>query len=303
MFRDCCFEYAGVNSSTYNLVMLFMDNDSSKFNSGAEYEPIVSTIPCSAEQLLYEIKHNEKPLSFDIEIFNPDGVIPLEQTIEIKNWLFGQDGWKTFRTIDERQDYYLKCLILPKEDIVDGLGVRGFSCTIQNVSGFWYKDKTTTILGTDLEDKTEFTKSVQVTSALGKQGVPLFPIITIDVDSPDEVPEDYEQRITIGIESKTNKSSAVMSYYQQLPKNQFQFICYPKYTTFTADSDNRRYLLQPTYTTSTLLYFEEGNNEITLKGSLKWQLGGNSFEETTVLGKFIKKIEITCAEPYRLGGI
>lgn len=303
MFRDCCFEYAGINSSTYNLALLFMDNSSDKFDSGAGYEPITTTIPCSAEQLLYEIKHNEKPLSFDVEIFNPDGVIPLEQTIEIKNWLFGQDGWKTFRTIDERQDYYLKCLILPKEDIVDGLGVRGFSCTIQNVSGFWYKDKTTTIFNSDLTDKTEFSKSVQVMSALGNQGVPLFPTITIDVDTTGLIPKDYEQRIIVNIESETNNSSVVMSYYQASPKSQFQFKCYPRYTTFTADSDNRRYLLQPKRTTSTLLYFGEGDNKVKIEGSLKWQIGGGVTEETGVLSDFITKIDITCAEPCRLGGI
>ena len=60
---------------------------------------------------------------------------------EIKNWLFGQDGWKTLRVLDERQNYNLKCIFEPKEDIVDGIGYRGVRCTIHNISPFWYGDE------------------------------------------------------------------------------------------------------------------------------------------------------------------
>lgn len=48
---------------------------------------------------------------------NTDGAIPIEQMKKIKDWLFGQDGWKKFVLINERQDYYLRTLLIPDEDI------------------------------------------------------------------------------------------------------------------------------------------------------------------------------------------
>lgn len=67
--------------------------------------------------MLYGLKHSENPLKFSIEIVNTDGAIPIEQMKKIKDWLFGQDGWKKFVLINERQDYYLRTLLIPDEDI------------------------------------------------------------------------------------------------------------------------------------------------------------------------------------------
>lgn len=140
MYRGCRFEYANVNSEDFNLSLAYVDNANDKFDSGGLYEPITDSIPRSAEELLYGLNYNEEPLEFEIEILNLDDAIPFEQSIKIKNWLFGQDGWKTFRIMDENQEYYLKCLLIPKEDITDVSGLRGFRCKLKNNSGFWYKD-------------------------------------------------------------------------------------------------------------------------------------------------------------------
>ena len=135
------FEYAGKSSSIYNLVSCEIEKDYKNIVSGAEYEPTVDTLPHSANQLLLGLDYSDKPLEFNLEIINPDGNIPFSQVEEIKDWLFGQNGWQKFVLINERQDYYLRALLIPSEDIMDVNGYRGFRCKVRNDSGFWYRDE------------------------------------------------------------------------------------------------------------------------------------------------------------------
>lgn len=142
IMRGCSFTYAGQNSEDYNLALFFVGSAPNEVISGGEYELSTDIIPHISEQLLYRKKY-ENPLEFEIEIINPDDVIPLEQMRIIKKWLFSQSGWKTFKLQDpDYNDYYLKCLLVPKEDIIDGLGYRGVRCTLHNNSPFWYKEPT-----------------------------------------------------------------------------------------------------------------------------------------------------------------
>ena len=145
MSRFDIFEYAGKTSSIYNLVSCEINKDYHNIISGAEYEPTVDTLPHSANQLLLGLDYSSKPLEFDLEIINPDDNIPYTQVEEIKDWLFGQSGWKKFVVINERQDYYLRALLIPGEDIMDMNGYRGFRCKVRNDSGFWYRDENVTI--------------------------------------------------------------------------------------------------------------------------------------------------------------
>ena len=109
------------------------------FVTGAEYEPMIDTLPSRAESLLYGIKYSEKPLEFEVDIINPDEAIPMKQMIEIKDWLFGQDGWKKlYIKSPDYENMYLKCLFLPENDIRDSSGYRGVRCKVKNISGFWY---------------------------------------------------------------------------------------------------------------------------------------------------------------------
>lgn len=139
------FEYAGKNSEIYNLVLCEIDKDYKSLISGAEYEPSVDSLPHTANQLLLGLNYSDKPLEFDLEIINPDENIPYTQVEEIKDWLFGQNGWKKFVVINERQDYYLRALLIPSEDIMDVNGYRGFRCKLRNDSGFWYRDENVSI--------------------------------------------------------------------------------------------------------------------------------------------------------------
>lgn len=143
MFRECYFEYAGQSSQPYNLMLTYVSNNNTDFDSGGKFDLKTDALPRSHETLLYGKDYSAQPLSFEIEILNVDDYIPLEQMAEIKNWLFGQNGWKSLKILDERQDYFLKCILSPIEDIVDGSGYRGVRCTLQNASPFWYGEQRT----------------------------------------------------------------------------------------------------------------------------------------------------------------
>lgn len=138
MFRECYFEYAGKSSQDYNLMLCYVGDAPDSFNSGGEFDPKTDTLPRSNEILLYDKDYSSNPLEFEVEFISTHGIIPQPQMTEIKNWLFGQNGWKTFRCMDDRQDYQLKCIFLPGEDIVGNGGYRGLRCTLKNVSPFWY---------------------------------------------------------------------------------------------------------------------------------------------------------------------
>lgn len=139
MFRECYFEYAGRYSGEFNLIMAYVTDSNDSFISGGSYTPTTDSLPALAESILYSLNYGENPLEFSVEIVNPEENIPVEQFTEIKDWLFGQDGWKKLKLESEIfKNYYLKCLLIPESDIVDGTGFRGVKCTIRNISGFWY---------------------------------------------------------------------------------------------------------------------------------------------------------------------
>lgn len=138
MFRGCYFEFAGKSSEPYNLMLFYKDNKRDDFNSGGEFELKTDSIPYSEEQFLYGKDYSENPLEFEVEIVTPEGNIPQMQMVEIKNWLFGQDGWRDLTVTDDTQAYHLKCVLIPSEDITDCNGYRGVRCTIHNASPFWY---------------------------------------------------------------------------------------------------------------------------------------------------------------------
>lgn len=141
MFRFSKFDYAGIHSGEFNLILAYTSNDYDLV-SGGEYQPTTDKLPHNARQLLYDISYADNPLEFTVDIINPDpdDNISLEQMKEIKNWLFGQDGWKRLKVYDETSDYYLNALFIPDSDITDARGYRGLRCKVQNDSGFWYQD-------------------------------------------------------------------------------------------------------------------------------------------------------------------
>lgn len=156
MFKASYFKYADIYSGKYNLIMAYVSRNQD-FITGAEYEPMIDTLSSRAESLLYGIKYSEKPLEFEVDIVNPDEAIPMKQMMEIKDWLFGQDGWKKlYIKSPDYENMYLKCLLLPENDIRDSSGYRGVRCKVKNISGFWYgKDEVITYTKSDFDALTD----------------------------------------------------------------------------------------------------------------------------------------------------
>lgn len=184
LFRDCYFTYNGIYSGDYNLILAFITDDNFEFKSGSEYEPTTATLPHNAQQLLYNLNYSDSPLEFTIEIISPEDNIPLETMIEIKNWLFGQDGWKRLTLHNETSDYYLNALFIPDSDITDARGYRGLRCKIQNDSGFWYQDNEVEFTGvTSKPSNTGQTLSFETTIDIEGQPInnKICPIIDLKI--------------------------------------------------------------------------------------------------------------------------
>lgn len=197
MFRECYFEYAGQSSQPYDLMLCYVSNSNTDFDSGGKFDLKTDTPPRSHETLLYGKDYSAQPLEFEVEFLHLNGHIPFEQMIEIKEWLFGQDGYKTFRLNDGNQGYCLKCIFKPGEDIVDGTGYKGLRCTLCNASPFWYGE----------EVKTSIDLSGEYSSYNGEfQGGNCTVYIDVDFDTP--------CRIYPKIEFKN--ASPMSKYYFQL---------------------------------------------------------------------------------------
>ena len=232
MFKASYFKYADIYSGKYNLIMAYVSRNQD-FITGAEYEPMIDTLPSRAESLLYGIKYSEKPLEFEVDIVNPDENIPMKQMIEIKDWLFGQDGWKKlYIKSPDYENMYLKCLLLPENDIRDSSGYRGVRCKVKNISGFWYgKDEviiytkldfdTLTDNGTDIPEDGKVIVHPEIKTQCKEK---VYPIIQFNVDDYNSLSSyvinihntktDYESDFTMKlIASQRNKVGEVDCLY------------------------------------------------------------------------------------------
>lgn len=278
--------------------MMYVENSYEKFNSGGEYEVSTSALPAIAETLLYGLKHSEKPLEFSVEIINPDKNIPFEQMQEIKEWLFGQDGWKKLTLKSpEYYGYHLKCLLIPDEDITDALGYRGIRCTLKNASAYWYgEDKTITFVKEDLielagekGEKLTETGNIWVELNIDSQSpCDIYPTITFKAPESysgatgnymnlriyNNYQNDNESCISTGLDSKY----ALKDYFINTQYGLFK-------------RNNEIFDYEPFNTSCPLLYFNKGKNEISI--NLKNEQGNFTPFES---------ISFTYTPMYRIGG-
>lgn len=143
MFRDCYFEYAGIYSGDYNLKLMYIEDNYQKRLTGGNYTLLTNDNGLNPEKQLYGKQFT--PLEFDIEIVSVDGIIPFNQFIEIKEWLFNQKNqWHKLKIYSEEyQDIFFYCQLIPNEDFCDGQGYRAIRCKVQCNSSFAYKDNVT----------------------------------------------------------------------------------------------------------------------------------------------------------------
>lgn len=281
MYRECLFEYNGVNSDKYNLMLVYESSSFGAVLTGAEYEAVTDVLPKVSDQLLYGLKYAEKPLSFDIEILSIDTEIPIDKINEIKEWLFGQDGYKRFVTVDERRNYYLDAIIIPNEDVLDVQGLRGFRCTLQNASGFWYKDEDV------VHSNLLAVNSLNVKTA---KDFPVFPIIEIKFKpfSSEMINEVFN--LTMVGEGGTINLSGIMT------KNSVTYTIDTKYGTYVMNKNIKGSVISASkFSTPLRLY--NGVNIINL--SIYWI---NENDERESLLQYIDSVTYKYKTLHRLGG-
>ena len=184
--RGCTFEYAGINSQEFEMVLAFVGKPEDTLDSGGLYELLTDYTPTNSEALLYGKKF-EQPLEFEVDIMRLEGEFSPQEMAKVKEWLFGQDGWKTFKYLGEGyEDYHLKCLFIPEETYIGNDGFTGLRCKLSNISPYWYKDE---ILLTSTNG-IDFTTSTGNNLKYGELDIPnehfienIYPTITLTLDS------------------------------------------------------------------------------------------------------------------------
>lgn len=297
MFRDCYFEYAGVYSGDYNLVIEYISDDYEELSSGGSYSSIVDILPKTAEHLLYGIQYADNPLEFSVEIINPEENISLEKMKEIKEWLFGQDGWKRLYIKSKDYDgYYLKCLLIPETDITDGLGYRGLRCTIKNISGFWYREDEFSVSLNSTSDSSIITVNFDIDTSVN---IPVYPIIEIEKMEGEINWLGIQNRSVL--DNKKHPNIAVDAW-----KKNIHLTISPRYGTLhTTDSDGNtkfRSVESPLSgiignAIGTPLYLIKGKNELKIDAITTTEAGN----KISVL-KLLKSIKLKVETMHRIGG-
>lgn len=191
-FRNCFFEYDGVYSGKYNLRLVYVENSNHNFDSGGGFDFKFGQIPYSHEQLYYGKDYSANPLQFEIEILNVDGYISESQMIEIKEWLFGGNGWKKFKPLNGTNNKSLRCILTPIADITEGNHYKGLRFSLRNASPFWYGEEKTI-------EASDYWKSENTILINGSN----YNVISVDIPNNDEVNTYIYPDISITV-NKTN---------------------------------------------------------------------------------------------------
>lgn len=292
MLNGCFFEYAGQYSGVYNLRIVYIENSYDKLDSGGSYEPVVDTLPNLAESLLYGLKYAEKPLEFSVEIINPDKAISIVQMRKIKSWLFGQNGWKTFRLKDKNfQPYHLKCMFIPEEDIVDSLGYRGVRCKLKNVSPFWYGEtKTKVITEEDMTGKLTSGLNYELNINVDTDSTLPIPVV-INFTEPDKYDgvSSFDVIRSFWVKNVTNGSLLYRFIEYDYKGASWSFDT--RFLQFKSLDKDSAVGYAPVNVTSEIFYLQQGNNKISI---------ACHDDENNIM--YYKQFSISYTPCYRIGG-
>lgn len=323
MINGCFFNYAGKYSGDYSLILCYVDREE-EYVTGATYEPITDKITSNVESILYGFNYSDNPLEFTVDIVNPDDSVSMRQMADIKDWLFGQDGWKKL-TINapEYANVYLNCIFIPDSDIRDGTGYRGVRCTVKNISGFWYgKDKEIIYTKAELQELVDYYNTNglgHMTTSTGKQlsgiseagNLTIYP--EIETHAPDKVFPIFEFNYSSTDYDYNNLSKFRLHNYVTIGTDTFSDyhsdlsldstiyhgngVCVFDSKHASLEVNNSPSLLTGVNTNYDLLYLKKGVNRITLAVHNEVDVGAHV--ENVILPDYLK---ITYTPMYRIGG-
>lgn len=189
------FEYGGVSSRQYNLIIANIDTKRLTTLSGNR-EGITIFSKREKKNYLIGDDYTKSPLSFDIEIVTEDGrrLEPVERR-QIERWLFGKRVYRklyfdvaddefaeTYEYIDGKcLRCYLNCRFNNPEKIEYQDGVVGYKATIEADSDMFWQDETVKLYS--VNNKTTSSSSIVTVDVDTDLDEYIYPKVTIEMGS------------------------------------------------------------------------------------------------------------------------
>lgn len=159
-FYECHFEYDGISSREYNLIIAKLDTSDFKPIVGRKKGAFLFNRKEKANELMGD-DYEDSPLSIEIELVKCDGIpFDLKTLRKAERWLFTNSIFRrmyidmdddkygeTYELIDGVQKrLYFNCRFLYPEKIESMGGVIGFKCTLETDSLMLWQDETTHVM-------------------------------------------------------------------------------------------------------------------------------------------------------------
>lgn len=148
------FEYGGVSSRLYGLIIVNVETDRMTQLSGQK-EGVTIFSKSAKKRYLIDDDYSSSPITFDIEIVtDSDRCLELAERRKIEKWLFNHRNYRrlymdiaddergeTYEYInDECKRIYLNCRLINPEKIEGNGGVVGYKATLESDSNMFWQD-------------------------------------------------------------------------------------------------------------------------------------------------------------------
>ena len=132
------FIFNGIQSETYNVSLVFIDNSYTNRTSGGDKSLVTASIRRNPQKQYLDTQYDDA-LQFDIEIVFDEAVDIYEFTT-VKNWLSSPVKYEQLQIRAEHfEQFYYNCIIHLKEDLIYADGYRGVSATVECDSPYAYE--------------------------------------------------------------------------------------------------------------------------------------------------------------------
>lgn len=161
------FEFGGVSSRRYKLILANVDTDRMAQVSGS-IEGVTVFNKKTKRRLLIDNNYANSPMTFEVNIItDDDSVLGEQERREIERWLFNRHGYQKFY-VDMADDYscssfemidgeikrwFMRCRFVNASRLEYFGGIVGYRATLEADSGYWWQDTITIEQSLDLSNQ------------------------------------------------------------------------------------------------------------------------------------------------------
>lgn len=189
------FEYDGVSSRRYGLIIVNIDTDRMKQLSGQK-EGVTIYSRSANKRYLIDDDYASSPITFDIEIATKSGrCLEMTERRQIEKWLFNHYNYRkfymdladdeigeTYKYINgERKRSYLNCRLINPEKVEGNGGIVGYKATLEADSNMFWQDPVERAF--DVNNGTESASSNITVSIDTDMDEYVYPKVTIQMGS------------------------------------------------------------------------------------------------------------------------